>query len=287
MNANAGLPIWLTSWDMEPSLLIGTVVVLALYLYAVGPLRRRHQLGPPLPFAQGLAFFIGVDMLFLALVSPLDTIGDSYLFSAHMVQHLLLSLFAPPLVISGLPAWLFQPLLSRRVPFTIGKWLTQPVFTSVLFSANLWIWHAPPLYNATLVNPPLHILSHLLYMGTGLLFWWPILSPLTEGWPPLSLGGKLAYIFFSDMPMVLLGAGLTFTPPLYALYQHAPRIFGLSAAVDQQLGGLIMWIIGSIFLIVMVSVIFLRWMLQQEKSQRCAEASAQADHPREKNRVLS
>ena len=276
MNPHAGLPIWLTSWNLAPSLFLGTAVVLALYLYAVGPLRRKYQLGPAVPFAQGLAFFIGVDILFLTLVSPLDTVSDSYLFSAHMVQHLLLSLFAPPLVIIGLPAWLFQPLLRRRVTFTIGKWLTQPVFTSVLFTANLWLWHAPPLYNATLVDPTLHILSHLLYIGTGLLFWWPILSPLTEGWPPLSLGGKLAYVFFSDMPMVLLGAGLTFSPPLYTLYQHAPRIFGLSAAVDQQLGGLIMWIIGSIFLIVMVSVLFLRWMLQQEEKQRFAEASDQA-----------
>jgi cytochrome c oxidase assembly factor CtaG len=273
MNADSGLMIWLTQWNWDPSLLVGTIGVLVLYLYAIGPWRSKYQLGPAFPFVRAFAFFLGVDILFLALFSPLDTVGDTYLFSAHMVQHLLLSLFAPPLIIIGLPAWLFQPLLRHRVTFTIGKWLTNPVFTAVIFSANLWIWHAPLLYNATLANPTLHIVSHLCYIGTGLLFWWPILSPLKEGWPPLSLGGKLAYIFFSDMPMVLLGAGLTFTPPLYILYQHAPRIFGLSAAVDQQLGGLIMWIIGSIFLIVMVSILFLRWMLQQEDKQRFAEAS--------------
>jgi cytochrome c oxidase assembly factor CtaG len=272
MNANPGLTVWLTQWNWQPSLLLGTIAVLGLYLYAVGPLRRRFRLGPAVPFAQAFAFFLGVDVIFLALFSPLDDVGDSYLFSAHMVQHLLLSLFAPPLIIIGIPVWLVQPLLCRRVTFTIGKWLTHPVFTSVIFTANLWIWHAPPIYDATLVSLPLHILSHLLYIGTGLLFWWPILGPSIEGWPRLSLGGKLAYIFFSDMPMVLLGAGLTFTPPLYMPYQRAPRIFGMPPDVDQQLGGLIMWIIGSIFLIVLVSILFLRWMQQQEEKQRFAEA---------------
>lgn len=252
-------------------MLIGTIAIVVAYLCAIGPLRVKYQLGPAVPFACACAFLLGVDIIFFALFSPLDVIGDTYLFSGHMLQHILLSLAAPPLMLIGLPEWLIQPLLRNRVIYTAGRGLTMPVVASLLFNANMWFWHAPPIYDITLVNNQVHILSHLLYIATGLLFWWPILSPLREGWPPLSLGGKLAYLFFSDMPMVLLGAGLTFTPPLYTRYEYAPRIFGLSPAVDQQLGGLLMWIVGSIFLIVVVSVIFLRWMYQQEERQHLAD----------------
>jgi putative membrane protein len=261
----------LTQWDWEPSLLLGTAAIIAGYLYAIGPLRIKYGLGPAVPVRRALAFFLGVDVIFFALFSPLDAIGDSYLFSAHMAQHLLLSLVGPPLMLLGLPAWLLQPLLRHRVTYTIGKVLTYPMVAAGLFTANLWLWHAPSLYDLTLVNEQVHILSHLLYIATGLLFWWPLLSPLQEGWPPLSLGGKLAYLFFSDMPMVLLGAGLTFSPSLYPYYQHVPRIFGLDVSTDQQLGGLLMWIVGSIYFIVLASIFFLHWMLEQEEQQRRAE----------------
>lgn len=260
--------LWYTNWNWAPSLTLGTVIIIAAYLYAIGPLRLRFQLGPPVPLARSCAFLFGVDIIFLALASPLDTIGDRYLFAAHMLQHLLLGFAAPPLLLMGMPAWFFRPLLRHRVPFAIGKAVTFPVVASVLFNGNLWFWHAPPIYDMTLVNENIHALSHLLYIATGVLFWWPIMSPLSEGWPPLSLGSKLAYLFFSDMPMVLLGAGLTFTPPLYTRYEYAGRLFGLSAAMDQQLGGLLMWIVGSVFLIVVVSILFLRWMYQQEEQQR-------------------
>lgn len=263
--------IWLTQWDWEPSLLLGTVAVIAGYLFAVGPLRIRYRLGPAVPMRRAVAFFLGVDVIFFALFSPLDAVGDYYLFSAHMAQHLLLSLVGPPLLLLGLPGWLLQPLLRYRIASRIGKGVTHPVVAVTVFTANLWLWHAPPLYEVTLLNEQVHILCHLLYIATGLLFWWPLLSPLQEGWPPLSLGGKLAYLFFSDMPMVLLGAGLTFSPPLYPYYQHVPRMFGLSAAVDQQLGGLLMWIVGSIYFIVLASIFFLRWMLKQEEQQRRTE----------------
>lgn len=259
--------LWYTNWNWAPSLIIGMLAIIAGYLLVIGPLRERYQLGPEVPLARACAFLLGVDIIFLALVSPLDTIGDRYLFTAHMLQHLLLSLAAPPLLLIGMPDWFFKPLLRNRMILTIGKALTFPVVASALFNVNLWFWHAPPIYDITLVNENIHILSHILYIATGVIFWWPVMSPLKEDLPPLSLGGKLAYLFFSDMPMVLLGAGLTFTPPLYTRYEYAGRIFGLSAAMDQQLGGLLMWIVGSIFLIVVVSIIFLRWMYKQEKQQ--------------------
>ena len=267
---NIGLDFWLTQWNLEPSILIGTALVTMLYLYAIGPYRKRRFPEEPVKAGQTVAFLSGIFIMLLALVSPLDELGDSYLFSAHMLQHLCLTIIGPPLLLLGTPEWLAKRALSNRVIFQIAKVLTYPVVAFVLFNIDFWLWHAPPLYNATLENQTIHILEHLTFIIFGLCYWWPIFSP-SKDLPPLSIGGQIFYLFLSGMPSVLLGAGLTFTPPLYAPYIAAPRIWGISAATDQQLGGLIMWIPVSIFYIVIMSVLFIHWMLQQEAKQQAKE----------------
>lgn len=265
-----GLNFWLTQWNLEPSILIGTFLITGLYLYAIGPFRKRHFPDEPIMAVQTIAFLSGMLIIFLALVSPLDELGDSYLFSAHMLQHLCLTIIGPPLLLLGTPAWMVKPALSNKVIFKVAKVLTYPVVAFVLFNVDFWLWHAPPLYNATLENQSIHIFEHLTFIFFGLLYWWPIFSP-SKDLPPLLIGGQILYLFLSGMPSVLLGAGLTFSPPLYAPYIAAPRIWGISAATDQQLGGLIMWVPVSIFYIVIMSVLFIRWMLQQEAKQLAKE----------------
>lgn len=268
----AGLPIWLTEWDWQPSILIGTAIVIAAYVYAVGPLRRKYHLAEDVKLSQALAFLLGVDIIFFALFSPLDYIGDHYLFSVHMVQHLLLTLVGPPLMVIGTPGWLLRPLLRNRLIYRIGKLLTSPYVAFLLLNADLFIWHAPSLYDATLANNTLHIFEHLTFIIFGVIFWWPVFSPLDEGLPRLDGGARILYLFLAGMPMTLLGAGLTFVPPLYTPYINAPRLWSLSAEVDQQLGGLIMWIPSNLMFIVMMSVQFIRWLQQQEDKQRLKEA---------------
>ena len=268
---DVGPDFWLTQWNLEPSILIGTALITGLYLYAIGPLRKRQFPNEQIMTGQTIAFLSGVLIMFLALVSPLDELGDSYLFSAHMVQHLCLTILGPPLLLLGTPEWMVKPVLQNKVIFKVAKVLTYPVVAFVLYNADFWLWHAPPLYNATLENQTIHILEHLTFIVFGLLYWWPIFSP-SKDLPRLPFGGQILYLFVSGMPSVLLGAGLTFSPPLYAPYIAAPRIWGISAATDQQLGGLIMWIPVSIFYIVIMSVIFIRWMLQQEAKQQAKEA---------------
>jgi putative membrane protein len=267
---NIGLDFWLTQWNLEPSIIIGTVLITGLYLYAIGPLRKRHFPNEPIMTGQTIAFLSGMLIMFLALVSPLDELGDSYLFSAHMIQHLCLTIIGPPLLLLGTPEWMVKKALSTRAIFEVAKVLTYPVVAFVLFNVDFWLWHAPPLYNATLENQSIHILEHLTFILFGLCYWWPIFSP-SQDLPPLPIGGQILYLFLSGMPSVLLGAGLTFSPPLYAPYIAAPRIWGISAATDQQLGGLIMWVPVSIFYIVIMSVLFIRWMLQQEAKQQAKE----------------
>jgi putative membrane protein len=284
--ADIGLDFWLAQWTWEPSILIGTALITGLYLYAIGPLRKRYYPAEQVRTGQTISFLLGILVMFLALVSPLDELGDSYLFSAHMVQHLFLTIVGPPLLLLGTPEWFVKPLLRNKVIFKIAKALTYPAVAFILYNADFWLWHAPPLYNATLENQNIHILEHLTFIVFGILYWWPIFSP-SKDLPCLSIGGQILYLFLSGMPSVLLGAGLTFAPPLYAPYLAAPRVWGISAATDQQLGGLIMWVPVSILYIIIMSVLFIRWMQQQEAKQLAQEAEAYNKQEAEDGAVMS
>ncbi len=272
INTPGDLHFWLTQWNWQPSILGGTILLIALYLYAVGPVRETFHLADEISLGQAMAFLLGVNLMFLSLFSALDELGDRYLFSMHMLQHLILMMVGPPLLLLGTPYWLIEPLLRHRVVLRLGKVLIHPAVAFSLFTADAWLWHAPPLYDATLYNQNLHILEHLSFVLFGLLYWWPMFSPVKEGLPRLSMGGQILYLFFGSMPMVLLGAGLTFAPPLYAPYLSAPRVWGLSPAIDQQLGGLLMWVPVSLSMIVIMSILFIRWMQQQEREPRVEES---------------
>jgi|SRR5579863_2617409 len=266
-NAPVGIHFLLTEWNWQPSIIGGTLLILALYVYAVGPFREKFFPGEEFSMGKAVAFVIGVNLIFLSLFTALDELGDRYLFSAHMLQHLILTMVGPPLMLIGIPGWLIQPLLRNRIILKIGKVLTHPAVAFTLFNVDLWLWHAPLLYDATLLNETLHILEHLTFIVFGVIFWWPMFSPVKEGLPRLSTGGQILYLFFGSMPMVLLGAGLTFAPPLYTPYINAPRVWGLSPATDQQLGGLLMWVPVSLYIIVIMSILFIRWMQRQEREQ--------------------
>lgn len=281
--ANIGLNFWLTQWNWDPSIVIGTALIVGLYLYAIGPLRKLHGFDPASK-GQIVAFMLGMGLMFLALVSPLDELGDSYLFSAHMVQHLFLTIVGPPLLLIGMPGWFIRPITRNKALFAILRFLTLPAVAFVIFNADFFLWHAPALYNATLENQNIHIFEHLTFIIFGLLFWWPIFSP-SKDLPRLSIGGQILYLFLSGMPVVLLGAGLTFVPPLYAPYMAAPRVWGISAATDQQLGGLIMWVPGNFIFIIIMSVLFLRWMQNKDKEQAASEREMWESEDRE-NAIL-
>ena len=274
--ADVGLNFWLTQWNWQPSIIIGTAVVLGLYLYAVGLLRKPYTLIEGVKQNQVICFWLGILVIFLALASPIDEIGDRYLFSMHMVQHLLLTMIGPPLLLLGTPEILLKPIIRNRFVFPVARALTLPLVAFFLFNADFWLWHAPSLYNATLTNQNLHILEHMTFIILAVIYWWPMFSPMPEDLPRLSLGGQVLYLFLGGMPIVALGAGLTFAAPLYAPYIHATRVWGLSPATDQQLGGLIMWVPGNIIYIIVASILFIRWMQQQEAKQRAEEARQDA-----------
>jgi cytochrome c oxidase assembly factor CtaG len=258
---------WFTQWNWNPIILVGIAVLIGLYCYGIIFLRRNYQAEEHARRGQIVAFVIAVVALFAALISPLDMLAEM-LFTGHMIQHLILAFMVAPLMVLGTPPKLASLLLQPR-PVALGwKWLVMPLVSGILFNANIWIWHAPPIMNVMMESDGFHMLAMVLYVVTGILFWWPLFGPVQNGVFPLNLGGKMIYILLGDMPMVLLGAGLTFTYPLYATYAMTSRMLGISPALDQQLGGLIMWIPGAIFMIVVASILFLRWMLKQEARQK-------------------
>ncbi len=257
----------LMTWNTEPTVWIGTAVILVLYLLASGPWRSHYRKSEAVRRGQFVWFLFGIATIWFALVSPLDLIGDKYLFSAHMVQHVLLTLVAPPLLLLGIPGWMLRPLLRYTVVRRVAGVLTMPLVAFALFNLDFAIWHVPAFYEATLEHETIHIVEHLLFIGTALLNWWPILSPLKE-LPRLPYPGQILYLFLDAIPSTVLGAIFVFgTEVLYPAYASAPRIIGASALDDQMVAGLIMAMPGAMIYLIALSIVFFLWLGREEHAE--------------------
>ena len=251
-------------WSWEPTILLGLAFQAGAYLACVGPLRHYFPKSKPVPSWQVQTFLFGVLVLFIALVSPLSILSDGYLLSAHMVQHLLVTMVAPPLLLIGTPRWLFRPLVRRRLGLAIGRVLTHPIITFVVFNLILTLWHVPAYYDRSLNEPAVHAIQHVMFIAAATLTWWPIVSPLDE-LPRLPDPLQVLYLFLASIPPTVLGAVITFAGDvLYPTYARAPRAWGLSPETDQQLGGLIMWVIGALIYLGVLTAVFFRWFNQDE-----------------------
>jgi putative membrane protein len=252
------------SWSLHPSVLIGTGILGALYFYGIGPLRRRYGWGPPASPWQILSFCTALLLLVFSLNGPVHDLSDYYLFSVHMVQHLLLTLVFPPLLLAGIPGWLLQPLLVRSGVFPLARVLTRPWVAAPLFSASLAVWHLGPYYDLMMRDHEVHVATHLMFMVTATLMWWPVMSPVPE-LPHLPPGLGMLYLFLVGIPMQLVAALITFADSaLYPWYASAPRMWGLTPVDDQKLGGLLMWVPGNLYLFGAIGVLFFRWAKESQ-----------------------
>lgn len=247
-------------WIIEPGITFGLLGLAFLYLLAVGPYRRR--LGGPVRFERRSTtyFLSAIVLLFASLQGPLHELSDYYSFSAHMVQHLLVTLIMPPLLLKGIPAWLIDPVLRLKYVFPIARFLTSPFVGFALFNVVFALWHAPGFYQRALGQPTVHSLEHILFMGTALLTWWPIFSP-TALLPRLNDPLQMIYLFAQSLIPTVLGALITFADiVLYPYYAAAPRVIGLSPLDDQQAAGLLMWLGGATIVLLILTHRFFRWM---------------------------
>jgi len=195
----------------------------------------------------------------VALITPLSLISDQYLFSAHMLQHILLTLVAPPLMLLGLPGWLFDPLRDKPTLLRIGRFLTNPFVAFASFNVVFVAWHVPALYNLALYSTAIHLLEHATIVFTAFLTWMPVLSP-TKLFPRLPLPVQVFYVFLQSIVGTGLGAILTLSrEPIYVFYAQAPRIWGIPVLEDQVWAGLIMWVGASMIFLLVLTVIFFRW----------------------------
>ncbi len=262
--------IW--SWSWEPSILIGLALISLAYLYAAYPLRRQWQYAPPVKPTRAALFLAGNLMIFIALVSPLDTMADYVSFSAHMVQHLFLLGFAPVLWLLGLPDGLMNALF--RAPFLRKalRTITRPINAFIIFNGVLLFWHIPVMYNGALEVLPLHIAMHISFMAAAVIGWWPIFGNFPQAAPRAPLAQQLFYLFFMMFPSTALAAWITLSPTqLYPYYGDAPRLVGLTAMEDQQLSGLIMWIPGNALFFLVFSITFMKWFQQSSALQSAPE----------------
>jgi cytochrome c oxidase assembly factor CtaG len=248
----------LGAWDPDLSVLIGCTALVAGYWAAHRGDRGRARW-----------FVAGVGVMLLALISPLDTLGDEYLFSAHMLQHLLLVLVVPPLLLLGIGPRFARMVIEYRPFGALERILGNPVVALLLGLGMLTVWHVPALFDAALDNEYIHILEHLCFMVSATIFWWPILAPVPEcRLEPLWMQ---LYLLAGAIANSLLGIWLTFAPAgTYAPYLHPSDSlqvlealrsgWGLTPAIDQQVGGLLMWVGGGfVFVTVMVTKV-VRWL---------------------------
>ena len=248
-----------------------TVLGLAA-LQALWMLRARAHTERPTAL-QTVCFPLGLVVMFLSLNGPLHDISDFYLFTGHMVQHLVLTIVVPPLLLLGTPGWMLRPALQYPAVAAVARFVTAPRAAFVLFNLVLASWHLPPLYNAAMYYHSVHITQHLMFLVAAVLMWWPLLSPLPE-LPRLSYPGQMLYSFVMTLPMTVISVFIVYADHvLYPAYASSPRLWGLSPLEDQRLGGLIMWIPGGLFFYLLASIVFFRWMTSQRDDQAGAQVS--------------
>jgi len=262
-------------------IVVQLVMLEAAYLLAIGPLRHRFVYPDVVRPDRSRAwlFSLGVFVIFVAEATPIHELSEQFLFSIHMTQHLLLVILAIPLMMLGTPAWLIRPLYHHPLVGPLLRWGTRPLIALVLFNGTLAAWHLPQLYDWTLWNHNAHILEHITFMGTAVLMWWPILSPLPE-LPRLTYPLQILYLFVQSLPPGILAALLTFSDRvMYPTYGTAPRISWLDPVADQQLGGLIMKLVGTLMLWLLATVIFFIWANRDERDPGAEDQGVYARPP--------
>jgi putative membrane protein len=270
-------PLDLTRPSIHWSTVTGLLLLAAIYWWRAGVVRRTAGTTPSA--GRQTAFAAALLIIFASLNGPIHDLSDYYLFSAHMVQHLLLSLVAAPLMVFGLTGDMLRPLLRSRALAATARAITRPAICYAVFNVVIIFWHLPFAYNAAMANHGIHIVQHLTLLTASVLMWWPLMSPLPE-LPRLSYPGQMLYCFLMVIPMSVVAIYIAMADTvLYPAYASAPRIWDLTPMTDQHIGGLIMWIPGGLFFYGIMSVVFFRWASRGEDTRAAAQVDWVPDLP--------
>ena len=248
-----------SEWKVYPAFMIGWLLLLGTYFLFIGPLRGRFPGSRPVPGRKVAAFSAAMAMMFLSLQGPLHELSDYWLFSAHMVQHLVLILAMPPFLLYGTPDWMLRPVMRVRPLAAVARLLTLPLVAYALNNVIFLAWHFPAPYDLMMRNHDVHVAMHLMIMVTGTIMWWPVFSPLPE-LPRIAPPLQMVYLFLAGIPMMISAALITMADTaMYQWYVEAPRLVNLSPLEDQRLGGVIMWVPGGLVLWIAITTVYFRW----------------------------
>ena len=235
---------WLL-WDVHESLVIGTLLAVVAFTWAIGPGRIRWGWSavPATPRQRGL-FYGTMALMYLTLDGPLHHLADELLFSAHMQQHMILQLVWAPLIVIAVPPWLWRALLRPRPVLVLARVFSRPMTAFLTYNAIVFGWHIPPLYNLALTTHAWHIVQHLMFMSSAVLMWWVMIAPLPEF--RATYARRMVFVLANMLAMKVLGLIISLSDEvLYTFYLAQPRAWGLDALGDQQLGGMLMWLPGG------------------------------------------
>ena len=267
----------LTVWNANP--IPAFLLLLAAYLYVTG-LSRWHRPSHPVNRWQKASFFAGLLVLFLALQSPIDSLAV-HMFSFHQLQHVMLRMLGPVLILMGapltpmlrgLPPWallgVLRPIVGNKAVRRGYDFITNPVLTTILFLSVLYLWQIPRPHDLALSNELVHEFMHTTMLLSGFLFWWLVIDPKPHR-SRLHYGLRVLYLGLIVIPNTVLGAAITFQSGIiYEGYARVTQPYGLSLIFDQQLGGLILWVIGDMMSILVAGVVMLMWYEKEEGGAR-------------------
>lgn len=230
--------------------------------------RAAHERVQP---ARVAAFVAASVALVGALNGPIHDLAEQALFSAHMVQHLILTLVIPPLLLAGTPAFmadaLLAPLLARPATRFVAQTITRPLVALGAWTVALFVWHLPGPYAAALGSHAVHFVQHAVLVSTALLAWWPVASP-SRRLPALPYAAQILYLFAFGMPMTIVAAMITGAEHvLYPFYDTVPGVTSLTPLEDQRLGGVLMWVPAGVVPLVAFTTVFFRWAAAEAESE--------------------
>ena len=288
------LAAFLVGWSFDPTIQIPILVVAAAYLWAVRHVDAAHPANP-VPWARTACFLGGLATIEIALQSGIDAY-ENVLFSDHMVQHILLTMIAAPLLAAGAPITLLlrvaRPEARRRwilpvLHSRVVRAISFPVVAWVLFAAVMWGTHFSPLFEASLENPLVHDLEHVLFLSSALLFWWPVVgldpSPWRMPHPVRALYAGLQMPQNTFLALAILSA----TAPLYRHYATLDLAWLPDPLADQQAAAAIMWVVGDLTFFVAILLIVRAWMVSEDRATHAADARLDAEESRLRERAES
>lgn len=244
-----------------------------IYFYLIGPYREKHKLAEAGSEAHRSRYFlVAMALLLLSEGTPLHHVAEKFMFSIHMVQHVLLAMVFAPIIISSVPGWLYSHFLQKPWIYKTMRFITNPAIALLVYNGVNAAWHLAGLYQLVLYHHWVHILQHFILVFTALMMWWPIVSPAPE-LPALHYGAQTLYIFLLLLLQLPLAGPIIFAEEtFYGFYVAAPRLLDVSPLEDQQMAGMIMLSGGATVMIAYLFRAFFRWVGQEDSGTRGTQA---------------